>query len=405
MQYNWDNPYSVLTGYEVSTAEESLTENEAVDYLLHQFKKRTPAKLLAQYIAEGRNHYAKEEFDRLFNPNNIKRWMAGKPISRDKAFELAIYFGLDMEESENFIRKYCMCDWLYLRCYSDAVYYFFIKNASILRLGGAEAVAKCREVIALFDKDYDVFLLSENHVQEGEISKNRLKRLKFESRLNPLSDSDEPITKRCMEKLDTCTSVAELSEFLQDNMAYFGAFNRKAYAVFMRELEFNRELYYKKNGKKKAISAIVDQISIDFDFEKDGSVPEIAAEEYADLLRSLRSNNPDRQGIEATISQKKPVTRKQLIMLFLLNECEGERNSEDFEFLEDEIEERRKRLNMMLFGCGMPLLDAYQPFDWLILSALATIPYEKDIETAKTLLSSDFFELLLSEIAKEKKDE
>lgn len=400
MQYNLDNYYNILTNREISTAEETFSENEAVDYLLHEFIKRSPTKPLEQYISDKRNNYQKEEFDKLFNPDNIKRWMAGKPISREKAFELSIYFGLDLAEVEMFVRKYCMCDWLYLRNYTDSVYYFFIKNASSLKLAGGKAVVEARKLIAGFDNIYEDFLISSNNLKESEMSKNRFKRLKFESKLNPLVHDDEPITERCKQKLDLCISIDELSDFLNNNIEYFGEFNRKAYDVFMSELELNKQLHYKKTGKKKAISAIADQISIDFDFEKDNQPPTESTQAYAELLRDLRNNNPDRQGLEATISQKKPVTRKQLIMLFLLNECEGERNSGDFEYMEDEIEERRMRINMMLYECGMPLLDAYQPFDWLILNALATIPYEKDIEIAKNLLSSDFFELLLSKIVK-----
>lgn len=405
MQYNLDNYYNILTNREISTAEETFSENEAVDYLLHEFIKRSPTKPLEQYISLKRNNYKKEEFDKLFNPDNIKRWMAGKPISRDKAFELTIYFGLDFAETEIFVRKYCMCDWLYLRSYSDAIYYFFIKNAAPLKLEGREAVTEVRKLIAEFGKVYEEYLISSNDIKENEISKNRFKRLKFESKLNPLIHETEPITERCRKKLDLCTSIDELSGFLTDNIEYFGEFNRKAYKVFMDELELNKQIHYKKTGKKKAISEIADQISIDFDFEKDNQPPTESTQAYAELLKDLQHNNPDRQGIEATISQKKPVTRKQLIMLFLLNECEGERNSGDFEYMEDEIEERRMRINMMLYECGMPLLDAYQSFDWLILNALATIPYEKDIEIAKNLLSSDFFELLLSKIVKGYKNE
>ena len=37
------------------------------------------------------------------------------------------------------------------------------------------------------------------------------------------------------------------------------------------------------------------------------------------------------------------------------------------------IEERRMRVNTILNNCGMPLLDAFQPFDWIILNSLALI--------------------------------
>lgn len=155
MQIDPNNYYDVLTNYEISTAEEEISENVAANYLLHEFVNRSPAKLLEQYIADKRNGYQKEGFDRLFNSENIKRWMSGRPISRDKAFELSIYFGLDMAESEIFVRKYCMCDWLYLRDYSDSVYSFFIKNAAALGLDGGQAVEKVREVIKAFDDVYE----------------------------------------------------------------------------------------------------------------------------------------------------------------------------------------------------------------------------------------------------------
>lgn len=400
MQIDPKNYYDVLTNYEISTAEEEISENEAANYLLHEFVKRSPAKLLEQYIADKRNGYQKEGFDRLFNSENIKRWMSGRPISRDKAFELSIYFGLDMAESEIFVRKYCMCDWLYLRDYSDSVYCFFIKNAAALGLDGGQAVKKVREVIKTFDDVYEEHIRVSGGLDEGEMSKNRFKRLRFESKLNPCVDDSEPITKRCKQKLDMCTSIEELSDFFNENIDCFGEFNRKAYETFMHELELNRELYYKKNGTKKTISEIVDQICIDFDIEEDDRRPIRTTNAYKDLLKDLRTNNPDRQGLEATISRKKPVTRKQLIMLFLLNECESDHDADDFECAEDEIEERRMRINMMLYDCGMPLLDSYQPFDWLILNALATIPEHRNYYEAKSLLSSNFFELLLSKIAK-----
>lgn len=340
--------------------------------------------MLNGIIENAHGEYDEREFKMLFNSDNIDRWQSGKPISRDKAFELAIYFGLELAHAEVFIREYCLQLWLYYGDYRDLIYYFFINKSKTLGLSGKEKVLKCRRLLAEFDKEYV----------------NRSKR-------KPTNVFE---FKAALDELNT---VDELECYIRSELERFEKFNMIAYSCFICEINKNFEMYRRKNGVEKTMSYVAEQMSIDFSMNDENGESKLEnAGKHKELLKNLIHGNVYRTGLEATICRKKCVTRKQLIMIFLLNECEDDSSIKFTEKAKvDEISERRIRLNKMLYECGFPILDAYQPYDWLILNALAGIVNNKDelrkekresrIENVKQLLSENFFDELVRAIEKD----
>lgn len=375
--------YNACQQDDTNSAEMTYSVPEAIQRLL-KFRRRLPCDMLNGIIENAHGEYDEREFKMLFNSDNIGRWQSGKPISRDKAFELAIYFGLELAHAEVFIREYCLQLWLYYGDYRDLIYYFFINKSKTIYLSGKEKVLKCRRLLAEVDKEYV----------------NRSKR-------KPTNVFE---FKAALDELNT---VDELECYIRSELERFEKFNMIAYSCFICEINKNFEMYRRKNGVEKTMSYVAEQMSIDFSMnDEDGESKLENAGKHKELLKNLIHGNVYRTGLEATICRKKCVTRKQLIMIFLLNECEDD-SSIKFtgKAKVDEISERRIRLNKMLYECGFPILDAYQPYDWLILNALAGIVNNKDelrkekresrIENVKQLLSENFFDELVRAIEKD----
>lgn len=372
-----------------------VSQSSAAKYLLCTLEGRTPREILERYMGEKRNGYDEAEFNRLFNADNVKRWLDGSSVSREKAFEISIYFGLDLCETEEFVCVYCGCNWLYLRSYADLVYFFFIENLPTFGKSGKENVEECRNVIFEFEREYNRTFMKRYNIEPYEMSAPRSKRLKFEASLNPIFSGETSVVNMLMTKLGRCVSVADLRKFLHENAQSFGRFNCTAYGVLVSEMNLNRESHCKRTGERKTIYELVDEMYIDFKMPKGRKIRNIGR--YYNLLHELTVLNPERVGLEESLHGKKPVTRKQLIMLFLLNECEGNRNRD---FLDSRMQfiDRCERMDEMLKKCKMPILDVRRPFDWLVLNAVAQVSDKEaknDIWYVKRLFSYDFFEELL----------
>lgn len=372
--------YNACQQSDTNSAEAAYSVPEAIQHLL-KFKRRLPCDMLKSIIKNAQGEHDEREFKALFNSDNIDRWQNGKPISRDKAFELSIYFGLEYAHAEIFVRKYCLQLWLYYGDYRDLIYYFFINKSKTLGFSGKAKVLKCRQLLAELDKEY----VNRSKIKSANV---------FEFKA----------------ALDELNTVDELECYIRSELGRFEKFNMIAYSSFICELNKNFEMYRRRNCVEKTMSYVAEQMSIDFSLNDEYGRSKLEnAGRHKELLKNLIIGNVYRTGLEATICRKKRVTRKQIIMIFLLNECENDSSMKSTKKTkDDEISERRTRLNKMLYECGFPILDAYQPYDWLILNALAGIVYNKDelrkeksesrIENVKQLLSENFFDELIRAI-------
>ncbi len=373
--------YEMCQNDDNGIAEKMYSAQAAIECLL-KLERRLPSDMLNSIIENAPEDYDEREFKSLFNSDNIVRWCNGMPVSRDKAFELSIYFGLDYFQAEIFVRKYCFHEWLYYGNYKDLIYYFFLQKSKILAMNGKDRLLRCRNLIASVKKCAD----NDN---------SKVCRYDNASKLKMSVD-------------ELCTAD-ELEKFIRNANYRFDKFNMIAYSCFMNEIDKNIEAYRRKYGIEKTLSRISGQMSIDFTL--DGKIYAIKLAnfgKYRKLLKELIYGNVYRVGLEATVCGKKQVTRKQLIMIVLLNECENDAHT-NFKCAEEtEIRNRRVRLNKMLYECGFPVLDASAPYDWLILNALAGIVYNREelqnekseakIANVKRFLSDSFFNELVRAI-------
>ena len=370
----FDDYFGFLTDYATSSAEEDYDSSEATEFFVKEFKKRDVGSLIKNMIEEHGADFSFDDFCACFNRDNVNRWLKNYPISRDKAFELTVCFGLSVKDAEIFVRKQCAHEWIYWRDYHDDIYYFFLKNQHSLGIHGIEAVNEYRKIQCDFSSVYAKHI--DNLIDEPSTKPATLKRQRFEAALNPLSNEEyNNLTQRCHDLIENCKSTDDLLAFLNNNIALFGEFNRKAYRHFVEEIEIwksNR----KAAGESDSLEALTGELRIQFDeIEKDQN-----SIKNNRFLGELLSNNPDRQWISATLHHKKPVQRKHLLLLLLLNEnddCLPEDVCPNDDNL-DLIEERRMKVNSILYDCGMPLLDAFQPFDWIILNSMALISNNGD---------------------------
>lgn len=98
--------------------------------------------------------------------------------------------------------------------------------------------------------------------------------------------------------------------------------------------------------------------------------------DYSMLQKVVKKYWPGESSLMNMLNRKEDVSRKVLILLYLITERFDEDDEEEF-FFEAEEEDadtvlagRFERMNLFLDGCGMNLLDAGNPFDFLVLYAM-----------------------------------
>lgn len=337
---------------------------------------------------EGKTAFIKERFQKasIPAPRNLKKYFtASKEIGRETAFQFCLAFGLNLAQSEAFLRKICLKRGFDCHDMSEAVYYYSIKN----RLGYPD-------VRRMMDK------------LPKEIAKHRID-----------FGNDILYTSTIMEEINRVKSPEELLCFFEDHKNQFG-YNHATAASFIRklweEIAGDGGLAHQEAGMMpKTIVGSKDSLTdweqkerlwrdepftiIDKNGEASGSVWNVYLQifglgnDQAESLsrdRSLRSilkenaalhhlaqeSFPDRQGLEAILNGKRVSNervRKTLILLLFYRFWVklSIKNKENY-YRAKACDAGRcmDEINKFLLSAGFGELYFGNPYDWMFAWAL-----------------------------------
>ena len=303
-----------------------------------EFQKAVKAK--AQSLGIRQEELIKKALKPQLGGQNFRNWWTGKvAISRDSAIRITFALEKDAEEAHRFLTYSCGHNGFYLRDYKDLVYVFHLNH----KLGYKKATVMIDKLVELDQPNPDA----------------------------PESVSTLRITERLQKEFEeTVASEETLFDFLLRKKEYFGSFRRRAYETFA-------ELY----ETLKESSSYSDSVLTDDDIRKMVLMNIPSLRGRPDIthktLRKIAETTLPRSGLSEIINKtpdKKTgaipqVDRRHLILAWLVAEGGGKPYFENDP--ETEFEECIRRLNYAtLEPCGMPHLDARNPFDWLIINAL-----------------------------------
>ena len=177
-------------------------------------------------------------------------------------------------------------------------------------------------------------------------------------------------TKQIREAFSQVETKEQLLAFLQEHMGELGELHNTAYEKFMELLGMLRssEDYNGIEEKEYSVEEVADSYLR-------MQVPKTKESKGFTLLQKvIKKHWPNATRLVNICNRKEDVSRKILILLYVITESFYE-EEEDFWLEEGEdpdtiLEERFLRMNLLLDGCGMNLLDPCNPFDYVVLYAM-----------------------------------
>jgi hypothetical protein len=221
--------------------------------------------------------------------------------------------------------------------------------------------------------------------------------LEMIGRLKPIDHTKKTVdnlilTKTLANSFENVYDDESFYEFYAENYDSFGEIHNTAYIrfLFFINLLVEPEYGYLGNELKYSDERIVDEyLRMNLPLDKRTS-------KYSVLQKTIRKFWPNATSITKMRSREEDVTRRVLLLLYLITEggITGE-DSDAFildEDLADEerFEEHYWRLNSMLNDCGMSRLDPRNVFDWLILYCLKSSDDEAMSERMQGVLDVIF---------------
>ena len=160
-------------------------------------------------------------------------------------------------------------------------------------------------------------------------------------------------------------SEEELRRFLESSRERFGRYHNTAYRKFRRMLDCLIRPEISEGGLPEDQSysirkAVEEYLRMGIPYERRSGG-------YTRIQRELKSHWPSAKSIYEMCARKTDVDRKTLLLLYLATEGENEPQTEETK----PVEEHHRRMDLMLSECGMPLLNAHCPFDYLVLQAVS----------------------------------
>ena len=341
---------------------ELVTRN--VRSILEKFSKgrdiKTVQKMLVEGLAENRPNMERSAVER-----RIRIWMDPKSaytLKKQDAIEAAFHLQLTGKEADEFLALISE-EKLHWRDVEGIVYGYGLEHHL--------SYGECRKIL---DRPgiQEVLQKVSDYQTVEEIGE----------------DGYTEFVKRDVERLDT---VEELETYLQENYEKLGEFHNTAYNIFMEMLErlMNpasevEELHLFDEVVEKETYTVRDIVK-DLLYQE----PVLAAKQKAvkskkevkegklskeqqytlDIIqKKIADSWPDEVSISKMKNRRMDVTRKVLILLFLVTDGDYQEEEEESEWSAEEVfEDVIARLDDMLFFCGYSALDPRNPFDWLVI--------------------------------------
>lgn len=389
---------------------QALSPEELINFMENGFICRTFKDTITQFYIEYENKkQEKGEVKRFLSARlsdmtkisydnmsrNVRNWMNGINIpQREQLFQMC--FALELDESRASQLLASISDTgIHYRNPEELVYAFGLRQ----KMSYGETVQLKNEIMEKYYQNKKDALASEKN-REAKIYTRQIQR-KF---------------------LDEVHTVEDLKQFFEENSGVFGKIHEAAYDEFMRMLkllqnpETDFEAYWmqylkentgyseeerqkeveriKQDLKKKSVEEIIEEylrmyVPKNTSRKKTGE----GKRNYTYLQRVIKKNWPSESIISKMKTKEMDVSRKVLLLLFLLTEefevsdlinreqeddifsdlDEGDEYLSDLGEMEDandRMERRIVQLNLFLEAYGMNQLDPGSAFDCFVLYAL-----------------------------------
>lgn len=357
-------------------ADSCMTADEAFEYMSRTLPLRTFGEVLEQFagdmdlkriltdaLCEYSPHISRDSVSR-----KVRGWLSGKyePSDRETYLQICFALKLDEEKARDF-----------LGCCSDCGFHY--RNPRELTYSFAlRAGMNYSDAVELY---------------------NSLPTLPGES-------VDEPVyTEQIYNEFYKISTVDGFKSFYADNINKLGVLHNTAYkyfATFMQCLRdpdvSRRALFGDGAGASERFS--VEQIT---DKYLRMNVPSgRASGKYTYIQKMIKKYWPCATSIKNMLNRAEDVTRKTLILLYLITEGIAPEVNYDF-VLGDELTpaerfgEHYDRLCIMLTDCAMALPDPRNVFDWAVLYAVKMNNSEEIRDEMQTLMSRIFAERNLTD--------
>ena len=410
-KFNNEREYTYISSNNLTGIKsQALSPEELINFMENGFICRTFKDTITQFYIEYENKkQEKGEVKRFLSARlsdmtkisydnmsrNVRNWMNGINIpQREQLFQMC--FALELDESRASQLLASISDTgIHYRNPEELVYAFGLRQ----KMSYGETVQLKNEIMEKYYQNKKDALSSEKN-REAKVYTRQIQR-KF---------------------LDEVHTVEDLKQFFEENSGVFGKIHEAAYDEFMRMLkllqnpETDFEAYWmqylkentgyseeerqkeveriKQDLKKKSVEEIIEEylrmyVPKNTSRKKTGE----GKRNYTYLQRVIKKNWPSESIISKMKTKEMDVSRKVLLLLFLLTEefevsdlinreqeddifsdlDEGDEYLSDLGEMEDandRMERRIVQLNLFLEAYGMNQLDLGSAFDCFVLYAL-----------------------------------
>ena len=291
----------------------------------------------------------------------IRNWIADKhpPSNREDIFKIAFALGLN-ESKLNYLLGMCGDYGIQYRDGQELVFAWFLRTGRSYR----EAI----DFYASLPHPEDTL----EQVQDRELTQ---------------------LTHEIQYQVSKLASIEDLQECYFRNLENFGRMHLRAYFYFEQfiNLLIRPQGWDGKEEGNYSVETIMDvylSMHMPSGKKRDG---------YSLVQKLIKKNWPNATSIKNIRNHKEDVSRKLLLLLYVVTENEGivEDRYDYYDetlTIEDRIEDHWWTINAMLSDCGMAPLDLRNASDWLILYAISAdedTPMSERLEQVITYMFED----------------
>lgn len=348
-------------------AGQGMTPDEAIRYFSSELRPRTFGNVLKDLMEK--KHVRQEQLlNRLLQMRTqiqkdslrkrIQVWLnGGRPSEREEWFQLCYALDLNETEAREFL-CHCQEGGFHLREPREAGYLYCLRSGKTYQESRAFL-----DGIAGIDGPF------------------------------PATErSVENYTRTVEDSFAQVHTDAEFLTFIQDNQSNFGTLHNTAYGYFCKffdELAHPTGPCSAEEDEAYSIEQVVDT------YLRMGLPSNRKTSGYSPKQKAIKRLWPNATAIKNMRSRKADVSRKVLLLLYLVTEGLDDGSIEEslgWEPLDRiaQLEEHSWNIDLMLHECGYAPLDPRNPFDWLVLNSLGT--------DGETEAMSDRFTAILAEL-------
>lgn len=302
-----------------------------------------PNEDLAFRLEKGLSEGSKEPSASI--ARKIRNWLGGRnvPKNRETLFQICFSLGLD-ERSASRVLGTASDTGIHYRNPEELIYAYGLR----MKMNYQETKALKEEIMKCFSFEYRI---------DGEGKKHPVYTRQIKDAFAQVSDREE------------------LMDFFREHGNELGQLHETAYCKFVELLDtLQKPRSFVGEEQKYTVERVMDTYMR-------MHVPETKqTSDYTLLQRMIKKYWPNESSLLNMRSRKEDVSRKVMLLLYLVTESfdgwDGEEEEDVYFFDVDEedadtiLETRLEKMNLFLDRYGMNGLDAGNPFDFLVLYAM-----------------------------------